>query len=662
MKTRRIVLCILALLTLSFLFAACAPTGDAGRGENFSLSDETQKVTLSDTQWKIVYNNDKVNETKVVRDFNDELNAKTGRAYERAAYDGSAYVYSIAVGTLEGYAGYAKEKERVSEFASDTLGAFSITFADNVVLIVAYDSASLKAGCAFFVENYCTADADIAVPTELSQCILFNKAAYFETGELVAIDSTEMFSDATLASLTVDGQVIDGFSGEKKEYTVNDVPYATRYPTVGATPVFSGATVSVTQASDETDGVATVRVTGRDPKADGEHKTETYTVKFVLDETSESSAEIVWRGGAAGVVTFVIDDGDHATADFVREEMMHKYAALRVSYALITKHLADIQTTADGSAYEMTEDGKYTYTVKQSEVDFWRSHLAANNYCELLSHSWTHDKWGKTDEGGEQELTDYDGKPEEMKVFPKGQITMELAASKQILVELFSQSARYFVKPGTGMKEYDDYLSLLRGGTIYSAARSVEKALNDYKNFTESFSMINSWMVAATDDPEDWNAYIDSAVEAGQWATFCIHRIVVDNLNATGHYIYQKNADVMFSHANTLSAEGKLWIATMTEATDYARLRAASTVKAETFRDDRVDVTLTAGEVKSKLEGGESFDGISLTVKVAVPTSWSGTVVASNGASAEVQTDATGNYVYIDIIPSDATVSLTLAD
>ena len=382
MKTRRIVLCLIALLTLSLLFVACAPTDDAGKNGELSLTDEVQTVTLKDTVYKIIYNGDKVNESGIIRDFNTSLNTKTGKAYERTPYEGEIVPYAIVVGTLEDYEGYTTLKERTSEFASATLGSFAIAMNGGKTLqIVASDSASLKAGCEYFVANYCEADGEITIPENLSECILFNKNVYFTKGMIEPIDTNEVTADATLASITVDGTAIDGFSGDVKSYTVNGVPYATRYPTVGAVPVFAGATVLVTQASDENEGVATITVTGRDPKEDGTYNTETYTVTFVLVETSESAAEIVWHGGAQGVVTFVIDDGDHATADFVREEMLHKYSALRVSYALITKNLATIKTTADGTAYEMTEDHKYVYTANQNEVNYWRSHLAASNYC-----------------------------------------------------------------------------------------------------------------------------------------------------------------------------------------------------------------------------------------------------------------------------------------
>lgn len=667
MKTRRIVLCLIALLTLSLLFVACAPTDGAEKNGELSLTDEVPKVTLRDTVYKIIYNGDKVNESGIIRDFNTSLNAKTGKAYERTPYEGEIVPSAIVVGTLEDYEGYTTLKERTSEFASAALGSFAIAMNGGKTLqIVASDSASLKAGCEYFVANLCEADSEITIDETFSVCILFNKNDYFTKGEITKIDTTTVTADATLASITVDGTAIDGFSGDVKSYTVNGVPYATRYPTVGAVPVFAGATVSVTQASDENGGVATITVTGRDPKGDDTYNTETYTVTFVLDETSESAAEIVWRGGAQGVVTFVIDDGDHETADFVLEEMLHKYSALRVSYALIMKNLATIKTTADGTAYEMTEDNKYVYTADQDEVNFWRSHLAANNYCELLSHSWTHLPWGQNDDGGEQQLTDYNGTNTKKETFPKGHITMELAASKQLLVELFSQDARYFIMPGTGMKPSQYYLDLLTGGTIYSAGRTTQqgenKTWNKVEDFASAYSSINAYMIASTESPTEWTDFIDRAIADGTWATFCIHKIVADNYPATGHYIYQKNADILFNHANTLASEGKLWIATMTEATDYARLRNYAKVTAETFRDERVEVTLTVDGLPSNLTTGESLDHISLTVKVAVPSDWSGTVAASNGASAEVQTDASGNFVYIDIVPSDAAVTLTRAN
>ncbi len=660
MKTRRIILCLIAILSLSFLFAACAPTGDTEKNGDPSLSADVKTVSIKDNVYSIVYNGDKVNEMGIVRDFNNSLNAATGLSFERVPYAGNSVANGIVVGTLEEYEGYTTLKEETTRFSSSTLGSFAIAMVGKNLLIVSSDSASLKAGCEFFVQEFCSEAGAPEIAEDYSKCILFDKSEYFNTGKITAIDTTTVTANATLASITVDGTVIDGFKGETLDYTVKGVSYASRYPTVSATPVFAGAVVSVTQASDATNGVATIEVRGRDLNADGEYNRKTYTVTFELDETAESAAEIVWRGGAAGVVTFVIDDGDHATADFVREEMLHKYSALRVSYALITNRLATIKTTADGSAYEMTEDNKYVYTVNEDEVAFWRSHLAANNYCELLSHSWTHDKWGENDDGGEQTLTDYDGKPTGTKTFPKGHITMELAASKQLLVELFSQDSRYFVMPGTGMKASDYYLNLLQGGSIYAGSRNTINELNDLSQFATKHSTINAYMIAASESPDAWNDFIDLAIKEGKWATFCIHKIVADYTPASGHYIYQKNADAMFAHANTLAAEGKLWIATMTEAADYARLRKAATVKAETFRDESVSVTLTATNPESGI--GETFEGISLTVKVAVPAGWSGTVNASNGATAEVQSDATGTYVYIDIVPSETPVTLTPAN
>lgn len=364
-------------------------------------------------------------------------------------------------------------------------------------------------------------------------------------------------------------------------------------------------------------------------------------------------ASVVWKNGADGVVTFVLDDGDHATADFVRDEMQNKYSELRVSYALKTGKIATIQTTDDKTAYRMTDDGKYVYILNDSEVEYWRSHLDAG-YCEFLSHSWTHDKWGQNDNGGEQILTDYRGNQTGTKVFPKGHITMELAASQQLLRDEFGQSGQYFVKPGTGMKEFPFYTSLLTGGSIYEGARSTQKALNDPGKLKGSYLDINAWMVAATDSPYSWNDFIDEAVRDGQWATFCIHNIVPNGTSPSGHYIHQENADVTFAYANALASRGKLWIATMTDAANYIRLRNATTVSAELKTQDSVTVKL-----RTTLSG-EHFDDIALTVRVEVPDSWSGNVNVSNGGTVQIQSDSNGSYVYLELIPTTDNVSLTL--
>lgn len=362
------------------------------------------------------------------------------------------------------------------------------------------------------------------------------------------------------------------------------------------------------------------------------------------DDASDKDvqAEIVWKDGAQGIVTFVFDDGDHATADFVRGSMLERFPNLRASYALVAKRLADIQTTSDGDAYLMTDGGRYVYTLKDSEVEYWRSHLESD-YCEFLSHSWTHDKWGQNDNGGEQTLTDYSGTATGTNVFPKGHITMELAASKQLLMDVFGQSGQYFVKPGTGMKEYKFYTDLLTGGSIYEGARSTSKALNDPNKLKGRYLDINSWMVAATESADQWNDFIDQAVTEGKWATFCIHNIVADDVSSpSGHYIYRKDANVTFAYANALASRGDVWIATLTEAANYIRLRNATKVSAKLRDGNSLSVSL-----RTSLGDG-SFGDIALTVRVSVPEDWSDTVSVSDGTTLKVQNDGDESFVYLN--------------
>jgi hypothetical protein len=78
-----------------------------------------------------------------------------------------------------------------------------------------------------------------------------------------------------------------------------------------------------------------------------------------------------------------------------------------------------------------------------------------------------------------------------------------------------------------------------------------------------------------------WTNYIDTAVEMKGWAAFCIHNIRPDTHDTrSGHYIYQSQADQLFGHAQRLSDEGKLWIATLSEGMIYANEWVASSVQA----------------------------------------------------------------------------------
>lgn len=92
--------------------------------------------------------------------------------------------------------------------------------------------------------------------------------------------------DATLKSITVNDEEIEGFAPETTTYNV-ELPFGTTtVPVVAATATSAKATVSVTQAT-AVDGTATIMVTAEDGIA-----TKTYTVKFTVAESQSEDATL----------------------------------------------------------------------------------------------------------------------------------------------------------------------------------------------------------------------------------------------------------------------------------------------------------------------------------------------------------------------------------
>lgn len=99
--------------------------------------------------------------------------------------------------------------------------------------------------------------------------------------EIAEVQMPAVLTDATLATLTLDGEAIEGFSAAKKEYTIT-LAAGTTLPVVAATATDANATVgTITQASS-LPGDATFTVTAADGTT-----TVTYTIHFVLPRAIE---------------------------------------------------------------------------------------------------------------------------------------------------------------------------------------------------------------------------------------------------------------------------------------------------------------------------------------------------------------------------------------
>ena len=489
---------------------------------------------------------------------------------------------------------------------------------------------------------------------------------YFKSYEdyLMNKDSYRDFdtSCADLSFIAINGVPLSNFDSGTLSYSVScDINKG--YPkitAVGLSPV-SHIVISVPTAANN--GVATITVTSADGTA-----VKTYTVFVELTGTfTDLSAEVVGKDGTTGAVTFVVDDGDHATAEFTTE-MMDKYSSLKFTYAILTNRLATLTTSYDSStgkySYVMS-NGKYTYTVNNSEVNFWKNILSKYD-TEVISHSHSHAFWGIDDRGGVQSYVDSSGNVKVSANLPYGSSTAEIYASKQLIEELLGIRAITHTIPGIGVKTvnttvsgttyptyYTYYKSLLDAaignGTLVNLIGNVmgvsQSALNNYVTTSnvKSPNGVARLMVSATDDKTMWTKFIDSAAENNGWATFCIHKIAPTA--TSGHYILESDAEVLFKHA----AEKNVWVANYTEAALYYAEWASADVDVE-YTDGKITVTLTDANDNSVYDEA-------LTVKVTVPPSWS--VVNVNGETVEVLSDEDGSFVYLNIVPDSGSVIIS---
>ena len=102
----------------------------------------------------------------------------------------------------------------------------------------------------------------------------------------IVVNKAPEKDDATLKSIIINGEKIEGFTPETTEYNVV-LPFGTtEVPVVAATATSAKATVSVTQAT-AVDGTATIVVTAEDGIA-----TQTYTVKFTVADSQSEDATL----------------------------------------------------------------------------------------------------------------------------------------------------------------------------------------------------------------------------------------------------------------------------------------------------------------------------------------------------------------------------------
>ena len=613
----------------------------------------------------IAYNPYDVFESSTAKKFARDFKSKFEINLITKDFMAKEYDFEIQLGTLATRETYREALGVMEEYATGGIGVAIVRAISNGIIITGSSEEALKVAVDYAMESVFTDKA--SYDKNVDELIIFDARTYSETKKLVGYTLADVSSFSDVYAFTVNGSTMDEFDPDVHEYTFN-VTFAEGYPDITVSPLAKNAQVAYEPPTDENNGIATVTVTS----ADGTNQS-VYKINVNMNYTYRTDAQIVNKGGKAGTVCFVIDDGEQATASFVKDKMFKKYPDLRATFAVKVQDLGILQKAndKDNNEYYVTDaDGNYKYTPRTDNVNFWKG-IIATGRADVVSHSFTHSYWGENDDGGSFVYTLNDGTTAVSKVFPKGSVTMELKASAQIVREQLGVDAYTYILPGVGAKLSQYYYDLLETAEVYIGARTCNGSPTNPKsmlNFADKMNtakarfavkayMIEHYNTSAkkqtdkdssvfdclTADIDYWTNYIDSAAENGAFACFCLHNIAPNDYEGTNHYIYQAQADMLFGYA---CERGDLWITTFDEAVIYYSEWSTANLEAIAYKDESITVRLTDAE-------RNDIYNHPLTVKLDVPSDWN-EVTVTQGDNTETYTAChigDDSYVYVDVVP-----------
>lgn len=181
----------------------------------------------------------------------------------------------------------------------------------------------------------------------------------------IVVNKAPEVNDATLRSITVNEEEIEGFAPETTTYNV-ELPFGTTVvPVVAATPTSSKATVSVTQAA-AVNGKATIHVVAEDGKT-----TKDYTVQFSVAAAASEDATLASLSiDGKAIADFKADSLDYTysvaylseSIPVISAEANDESANVAITQATAIPGTATIVVTAQAG-------NKTTYTMKISRAD-----------------------------------------------------------------------------------------------------------------------------------------------------------------------------------------------------------------------------------------------------------------------------------------------------
>ena len=408
--------------------------------------------------------------------------------------------------------------------------------------------------------------------------------------------------NADLASLTYgDGNTsVNGFEPDIVEYRVS-LDVGTEAVSLSAVP--SDPEASVEYSTDElTEFPGSITATVTAPYGNQKQ----YVVNFRI-KSSESEVEsqiLKVKNGAAGIVTLTYDDGDISTAEF-NADMFEKYDLYGTNF-LIGRNLTSSVLP------------RMQAVVERGRID-------------VASHGMYHDGGVYNPDSTEQYYQE------------------EIVDSKTMFENAFPSLDIIVFGPGDG-RITERGLELVKEN--YYAQRKGTRGFGSVE--PDEDELWDAYVKGIHDDTtlEGRNGWVDTAIENGQWLIELWHSI-----DAPGYMPQTKaDAEAHYSYISQKQKEGKIWVASYTQAVKYMREKKVSESVA-TLVGDAVEVSLTYPDTALPTD---IFD-YPLTVKVEVPSDWGSAQVSQNGQTKLVSTytEDGKTWANADIVPNGEIAALT---
>ena len=332
-------------------------------------------------------------------------------------------------------------------------------------------------------------------------------------------------------------------------------------------------------------------------------------------ETLENPTICTWKDNKTSAVSIRIDDGLYESA-VIYNQLQKKYG-VKSTQMMITNKLDN-------------DDG----SIDTELVANWQA-IFDEGYMDLGNHSYTHNiRYNNTD------------------TYTTEEMVHDITGSYNLLRRCFPDQDVIFFTPPWGNT---------KGGSLEEAkknhyALTKSSTSNPNKSTPKDMFLISAETSTNSKAVSDLTAWVDNAVTAKGWQVILFHGIETGSKPST-YETLDENVEALFQYMKQKSDAGDVWSGSLNEVAKYVYERDSATVTATQADDATIKISLT-----DTMADNNIFD-YPLTVKVNVPTSWTGRISAVQAGNAENLTAYTENgkkYVYAHIVPDGGEAAVVL--